>query len=189
MAATAKLVDGFIDFSHRDWGYRGDKGTWVRFDAATRRLTVQCASKGTLSSAYIEELCEFLAPFGVDFRGMHAGERVEVTIPESSASTTEAGQTQPEERPMSLTDCINALLARDNAAEIILRNGINVWDLYNLWEEARRNEEAYAGHYILQADGIYALDALGGIAGRRFEVYTCGWHGWPEVRATLDMTR
>lgn len=182
MATTTKLTDGFINFSSRDLGYRGDKGTWVRFNTATRRLTVQYAAKGTLSAAYRDELCDFLKPFGVDFCKLRPGERLDVTIPEDSSASD---QEHLEGYGAPLTDCINALLTHDNAKKIILRNGAYVWDLYNLWEEVRRNEVAYTGNYINRDDGIYKLDTLGGLDSRVFEIYHCGWQGWPEVRATI----
>ncbi len=81
MGATnmPQLVDGFIEFPGRDWNLRGDKSTWARYDAKTRKLTIN-QGRGTMSDAYANELGEFCERFGIDFWGLTSGERVTVTV-------------------------------------------------------------------------------------------------------------
>lgn len=63
---------------------------------------------------------------------------------------------------MTLTDCIKALLTRDDADSLRLDDGATTWDLDNLYD-AVINSEDYdeSVEYSVQADGIYALDADG----------------------------
>lgn len=81
MSAThlPQLVDGFVEFPGRDWDLRGDKSTWARYDAKTRKLTVN-QGRGPMSDAYTQELGAFCEQFGVDFWNMKSGERVTVTL-------------------------------------------------------------------------------------------------------------
>ncbi len=50
----------FINFSKRNFSYRGDKGTWAR-EEANGDITVQIASKGIISDDYLDEIKEFIS--------------------------------------------------------------------------------------------------------------------------------
>ena len=56
---------GFVIFKSRNWGYRGDRGTWVKIE--NTKVTVKYAAKGTVSSAYTEEIDLLLDGLGADF--------------------------------------------------------------------------------------------------------------------------
>jgi len=66
----------FVKFDNRNWGYAGDRGTWVKED--NNKVIINKAAKGTISSAYAEELRAYCAAVGVDFDGMRCGDRVTV---------------------------------------------------------------------------------------------------------------
>ena len=68
----------FINITGKDWGFRGDKGTWVRQED-DGSITIQRAAKGTMSRTYTEEMQKFCASHGVDFDSIHPGDRI--TIP------------------------------------------------------------------------------------------------------------
>lgn len=82
MTATIASINaaGFIAFRHRDFSYRGDKGTWARYSVDTRELTVQCTSTGRISEAYSDEMREFCASYGIDWDAMRSGQRAVVVI-------------------------------------------------------------------------------------------------------------
>lgn len=66
---------GFIIFAARNWGYRGDRGTWARVEA-DGSITVQRAQRGIVSAPYTAELEKFCAAYGKDFGAMHSGQRI-----------------------------------------------------------------------------------------------------------------
>ena len=65
----------YIDFKHRDWGYRGDKQTWARRED-DGSITVQRSPKGIISEAYTQEMKEFCAKYGFDFSSLKPGDKV-----------------------------------------------------------------------------------------------------------------
>ena len=71
---------GFVRFNSRNFGYRGDKGTWARYDASSRKLTICRAAQGLMSEAYETEMREFAAAYGIDFVAMSCGTRQTVTL-------------------------------------------------------------------------------------------------------------
>lgn len=67
----------FVEFPGRNFSYRGDRGTWVKAEAdGTYTLFI---GAGTVSSAYIAELNEFLADFGKEFSDFTCGVRHTLT--------------------------------------------------------------------------------------------------------------
>lgn len=72
------MENGFVNFKNRNWGFRGDKGTWAKFDG--KNLTVCRAAKGVISSSYTDELREFCSQYGIDFDDVRCGEKVTVEI-------------------------------------------------------------------------------------------------------------
>ena len=71
---------GFIQFRAREFRWRGDKGTWARYDASNRQLTICRAAQGLMSEAYEAEMREFAAAYGIDFASMLCGTRQTVTL-------------------------------------------------------------------------------------------------------------
>lgn len=71
-------ASGFVAFENRDFGYRGDKGTWAKMDG--KKITVCKAANGTISRAYETEISDFCEKFGIDFSAMRSGTRVTVEI-------------------------------------------------------------------------------------------------------------
>lgn len=71
---------GFVRFARRDSSFRGDRGTWARYDAETRVLTVNLTRGGVLSSGYRDEFAAFCESYGIDFYGLPHGVPVTVTI-------------------------------------------------------------------------------------------------------------
>ena len=71
---------GFVQFRSRDFGRRGDKGTWARYDAATRQLTICRSARGLMSEAYEAEVRKFASHYGIDFAAMPCGTRHTVTL-------------------------------------------------------------------------------------------------------------
>lgn len=67
---------GFVVFTNRNWSYAGDKGTWAMIKNGT--LTVKCAAKGIVSSAFTEEMTDFCKGYGIDFKGMYCGQQITV---------------------------------------------------------------------------------------------------------------
>ncbi|WP_304736532.1 hypothetical protein [uncultured Desulfovibrio sp.] len=53
-------------------------------------MTVNVARKGTISSAYIDELTEFCAAYGIDFAALRKGDRVTVEVEEDQIVDAEA---------------------------------------------------------------------------------------------------
>ena len=78
-SSSARLIDGFINFSSRDWSRRGDKESWARFDAATGKLTVQ-RGRGIMSDDYESELAAFCAAYGIDFSALHSNEKATAIV-------------------------------------------------------------------------------------------------------------
>lgn len=66
---------GFVVFAARNWGYRGDRGTWARVEA-DGSITVQRAQRGIVSSGYTAELEKFCAAYGQDFLALRSGDRI-----------------------------------------------------------------------------------------------------------------
>lgn len=63
---------------------------------------------------------------------------------------------------MTLIDCLNDLMARDNADHIRLDDGATTWDLDNLYDVVINSPDYDEGlAYSVQDDGIYAVDADG----------------------------
>lgn len=73
---------GFVRFLRRDSSFRGDRGTWARYDAETRTLTINLTRGGVLSSGYRDEFAAFCETYGVDFNALSHGVPVTVTLPE-----------------------------------------------------------------------------------------------------------
>lgn len=73
-------ASGFVQFHSREFGWRGDKGTWARYDASSRQLTICRAAQGLMSEAYEAEMRKFAAAYGIDFAAMSCGTRQTVTL-------------------------------------------------------------------------------------------------------------
>lgn len=73
-------ASGFVQFRARDFGRRGDKGTWARYDNSSRRLTICRAAQGLMSDAYETEMRNFAAAYGIDFAAMPCGVRQTITL-------------------------------------------------------------------------------------------------------------
>lgn len=71
---------GFVHFTRRDSSFRGDRGTWARYDAETCVLTVNLTRGGVLSSGYRDEFAAFCESYGIAFNGLSHGVPVTVTI-------------------------------------------------------------------------------------------------------------
>jgi len=69
---------GFITFKSKNWGYKGDKGTWARVKG--NQLTINRAAAGIMSSAYTQEITDFCEQFGINFGEIKPGERAIVTM-------------------------------------------------------------------------------------------------------------
>lgn len=70
----------FVIFKNRDFGRRGDKGTWARFDSTTATLTINKAAHGLISDAFTQELRDFCDSYGINFDAMPCGTRESVVI-------------------------------------------------------------------------------------------------------------
>ena len=120
MAATTNTP--FINFSSRDWGYRGDKGTWVRQnDDGT--YTLKVAARGTLSRGYTEELREFCAKYGQDFDAIRCGESITFAPVEAAQETTQEEEDMSE---ISLDNGINFMSAHEAMEQI---ESLGLWDV------------------------------------------------------------
>lgn len=76
---TIKTNDsGYVDFANRSFRYQGDRGTWARIKDG--KLTVKIAGKGTISSAYTDEMRLFCSDYGIDFDAMRCGDTITVDI-------------------------------------------------------------------------------------------------------------
>ena len=64
----------------RNWSYRGDKGTWAKYDEDTNTLTVKRAQGGIISSAYENEMEALCGLFGIDWHSVRCGETATGTI-------------------------------------------------------------------------------------------------------------
>ncbi len=75
---------GFVNFDKKDWGFAGDKGTWVKVSVkdGIETLTVKRAAKGTISREFEAEVQEFCEPFGIDFYAVGCGCTVSVEVVE-----------------------------------------------------------------------------------------------------------
>lgn len=153
---TATTNTNFINFSSRDWGYRGDKGTWVRQnDDGT--YTLKVAARGTLSRGYTEELREFCAKYGQDFDSIRCGESI-------TFAPVEAAQEKVEKKgrksmTMTVTAAQISALAAANCEENLYtwNDGAESWTLDNLAEAL--GDEALEGmgpdsEITLTADGL-----------------------------------
>ena len=69
---------GFVVFENRDFGFRGDKGTWAKMNG--KKITVCKASSGTISREYETEISDFCEKLGLDFSAIRCGDRVTVEI-------------------------------------------------------------------------------------------------------------
>ena len=68
---------GFIIFKNRNFRFNGDRSSWARLnDDGT--ITV-CMGKGVMTDEYMEELSDFCAAYGGDFRDLHIGCRITLT--------------------------------------------------------------------------------------------------------------
>lgn len=79
MGNVTELTNGFINLPARNWRFHGDRSSWIRFDAATRRLTV-CYGKGVMTDEYYDALVKFCDRYGIDFAALHTGGRATVII-------------------------------------------------------------------------------------------------------------
>ncbi len=79
---------GYVEFEKRNWGYKGDRGTWARVND-NNTLTIKIAANGTISSKYIDELGVFCHQFDIDFDKMGCGDSI--TIDLSRPEETEPG--------------------------------------------------------------------------------------------------
>lgn len=73
----------YINFEKRNWGYKGDKGTWAATkidEEGNKILIINKAKNGITSSGYLEEISFFAAKYGIDFNLMSCGERIEKQI-------------------------------------------------------------------------------------------------------------
>lgn len=101
MTATAPQTSntGFVRFMHRDSSFRGDRGTWARYDAETRTLTINLARGGVLSAGYRDEFAAFCETYGVDFYGLSHGAPVTVTLPEEEEASVETPESEDIDDP------------------------------------------------------------------------------------------
>lgn len=77
------MKTGYVNFKNRDFGYKGDKGTWAMIDGSNvdgYTLTVKKADKGIISSAYASEISEYAEQNGIDFAALKCGEKATVKI-------------------------------------------------------------------------------------------------------------
>lgn len=183
-ATTIELTDGFINLPSRNWRRHGDRSSWIRFDAATRRLTV-CYGKGVMSDEYYAELVEFCGRYGIDFTALHTGERASVIVPEeqpAEAEQTAEAEEQAGEQASAgddaeiipLVKAVKDLYAR-GARGAILRSwrgkASYVWTLEDLYSKGFREEpEDDVKEFVIREDGLYAPDERGELV-RRYEIY------------------
>jgi len=71
---------GFVEFETRQWDWNGDRNTWARYDANTRKLTVQLAGKGNISPDFEAEFRAFCESYGITLRWY--GDKQVITLPE-----------------------------------------------------------------------------------------------------------
>ena len=83
---------GYLDTDNRDWGYRGDKGTWAHYDEGTNALTISRAKNGIISDGYTNEIAEFAARHGVDFDAIRPGDKIKI-IDVHDATDSASGDT------------------------------------------------------------------------------------------------
>lgn len=69
---------GFVVFENRDFGYRGDKGTWAKVHGG--KVLVCKASSGMISRAYEAEIADFCEKLGIDFSAIRCGDRATAEI-------------------------------------------------------------------------------------------------------------
>ena len=69
---------GFVNFKNRNFGFKGDRGTWAKFDG--KKLTVCIAKSGTISSDYTDELKSFCEEYEIDWDAMSCGDKIEKDI-------------------------------------------------------------------------------------------------------------
>ena len=69
---------GYICFKSRNWGYRGDRGTWARLNK-DGSITLKISANGLLSDAYTNELRDFCAQHGQDFDSIGFGNSITFT--------------------------------------------------------------------------------------------------------------
>lgn len=91
----------FVEFPGRQFGFRGDRGTWVRAEAdGTYTLFI---GSGTISGSYITDLDAFLAQFGKEFADFSCGVKHTLTpqaeAPEAAEEEAEAVEAVAEETP------------------------------------------------------------------------------------------
>lgn len=72
----------YVNFKSKNWSYKGDKGSWASIDVVNDQkvVTVKRAHKGTISSAYEQELSEFCTQHGIDWRKVGCGDTVSVVV-------------------------------------------------------------------------------------------------------------
>ena len=80
----------YLDFKSRNWGYAGDKKTWVK-DNGDGTITVKRAAKGTISKPYLEELKTFCAQYGYDFSQLKSGESITLVKTQAGTDTSTSG--------------------------------------------------------------------------------------------------
>ena len=80
--ANKEISNGFIKFGKKNWSYKGDKGTWARFNEETNEITINLAGRGIISSEYMNELTDFATAIGAkdEFDKMVSGDRITVKI-------------------------------------------------------------------------------------------------------------
>lgn len=70
----------FVKFANRDWGYRGDKGTWAAIDTDKNEFVVQRAARGIISDDYNAEIADWCAERGINWDAIPCGGRIRSEI-------------------------------------------------------------------------------------------------------------
>jgi hypothetical protein len=75
---------GFVKFQSKNWGFKGDKGTFAKVtrndDDQIIAITIKVAAKGMISSEYTKEISVFCDKLGIDFSSIPCGQSKTVEI-------------------------------------------------------------------------------------------------------------
>jgi len=75
---------GFVNFQNKNWGFKGDKGTFAKVtrndDDQIIAITIKVAAKGIISSEYTKEISDFCDKLGIDFSSIPCGQSKTVEI-------------------------------------------------------------------------------------------------------------
>lgn len=73
----------YIKANSRNWGFRGDVGTWAGIETkknGKRYFVAKRARFGIISSSYEEEMTQICAEYGVDFTAIRCGDSAKAEI-------------------------------------------------------------------------------------------------------------